>query len=57
MTGTWMLQEEESDGNESAVCLMHNYQRMSMLSHKQRDDVVLNKLILMREISFKCAKI
>lgn len=25
VTGTRMSQEEESDGNEPGVCLMHNY--------------------------------
>lgn len=45
-----MLRVEESDGNEPGVCLMHNYHRLSMLSHNQGNDVGLNKLMFMMVI-------
>lgn len=50
VTGTWMLRVEESDGNDPGVCLMHNHQRMRMLSHKQRDDEGLNALTFRRAV-------
>lgn len=47
-----MLQEQESDGNEPEMCLMHNYHRMSMLRHNHGDDVGLNEQVLKIGIIF-----